>query len=561
MARRRKSAPQPAKPSVISNKGLLAIAGIALVVRLLYLWQYVHSPLAGYTIVDQSYYLNWARQLAAGDWWGSEVFEQGPLYPYLLGLVFWLFGEHETAVLAGQLLIGIGTVLLTCLCGVRLFGGTTGLIAGFIAAIYGPLVFYECMLMKSLLEPALTVLALYTVVRFREDLGWRWLWLCGLAIGAACLLRESHLLLVVPAACGAALPTASGSQTWSRQKRLLTVAVMGVATLLPLIPSALRNYRVAGEWVWVTAGGGEVFYMGHGPWATGYYSPPEFITARPPLEHEDFRREAQHRTGRQLTRGESSRFWFREGLQQIAAAPLRTAWLTMVKASALFNNFEVPDSESYEVSRQFIPLLRWLPSFGWIAGLGTLGLVLCLLQWRRHWLLVGFVAAYAAPVLLLYNFGRFRIGLVPLWILLTAFALEFLIRAWQIPGEGGSRRSFWGLVLVAAITIAAFLPPWAMPRWTIAWEACCCPARCPAERATRAARNSISTRRSSMLNSGSTRNRPPAAPPLASWPKPTWNWRVSLAARGAATKRWSTTGGRSLRSPIRWKPISIWRTC
>jgi tetratricopeptide (TPR) repeat protein len=458
MVRRRKPAPQPTEPAVIDRKGLLGIVGVAVAVRLLYFWQHLRSPLAGYYIVDQSYYLQWARQIAAGDWWGSEVFEQGPLYPYLLGLIFRLVGEHATAILAAQLLIGVGTVVLTCLCGIRLFGAATGLIAGLIAALYGPLVFYDCMLMKSFLEPALTLLALYAVVRFRDDVRASWLWLCGLAIGAACLLRESHLLLFLPAACGAAFPNATPSQHWPRQKRLLMAAALGLATLLPLLPSALRNYRVGGEWIWVTAGGGEVFYMAHGPSATGYYSPPEFITARPPLEHEDFRREAQRLTGRPLTRGESSRFWFREGLRQIAADPMRTLWLTLVKASALFNDFEVPDSESYEVNRQFIPLLHWLPSFGWLAGLGMVGLVLCLLQWRSNWLIVGFVAAYAAPVLLLYNFGRFRIGLMPLWILLAAFGLDSFLRLWRTPTQH-SRALAWSLVLMVIVTAAAFLPP------------------------------------------------------------------------------------------------------
>jgi tetratricopeptide (TPR) repeat protein len=231
------------------------------------------------------------------------------------------------------------------------------------------------------------------------------------------------------------------------------------ATVLALLPSALRNYRVAGEWVWVTAGGGEVFYMAHGPSATGYYAPPEFITARPPLEHEDFRREAERRTGQPLLYGESSRYWFREGLREIAANPLRTLRLTLVKASALLNDFEVPDSESYQIAAQFIPLLRVLPSFGWLAGLGVWGTVLCLRSWRQHWLPVGFVAAYALPVLLLYNFGRFRIGMLPVWIVLAAHGLEWIIRTWRTPDQSGRARAAGAVAVVGVVTLVAFLPP------------------------------------------------------------------------------------------------------
>ena len=354
-------------------KALALVAAVAGIVRLLYLLLYLRSPLAGYHIVDQGYYLDWSRRIAAGDWWGTEVFEQGPLYPYLLGLVFRLMGEQTTLILVLQLAVGVGTALLTSSAPRGCSARRTGLIAGLMAALYGPLVFYECMIMKSFLEPALTVLALYAILRFRDDLRQRWLWLCGLSIGAACLLRESHLLLAIPAACAAAFPGTPGAKEWTRGNRLLSAAVLAAATVLALCPSALRNYRVAGEWVWVTAGGGEVFYMAHGPSATGYYSPPEFITARPPLEHEDFRREAQLRTGQELSRGESSRFWFREGLREINDKPLRTLRLTLVKASALLNDFEVPDSESYAIASQFIVLLRGLPSFRLAGGTGRVG--------------------------------------------------------------------------------------------------------------------------------------------------------------------------------------------
>jgi tetratricopeptide (TPR) repeat protein len=463
MSKRRRTHPRPTPPApplpAVGRKGWLLVGLVAAAVRAVYFWQYQQSPLHGYHIVDQSYYLQWARQIATGDWWGQAVFEQGPLYPYLLGGVFRVLGERLDLIVAAQMTIGLGTVLLTCACAQRLFAATTGVIAGLLAAVYGPLVFYECMVMKSFLEPALTTAAFYGVLRFRDDARQRWLWLSGLAIGSACLLRESHALLVVPAALAVALadPQVDGLRT--RQSRIGSAALLAFAAMLPIVPTAMRNYRVSGELVWVTAGGGEVFYMAHGPAATGYYSPPDFITARPPLEHEDFRREARRLSGRDLSRGESSRYWFRQGWREILAHPARTLWLTVVRASVLTNDFEVPDSESYDVARQFIPVLRLLPTFGWLAGFGVLGIALCIGEWRRTWPLVGFVAAYALPVLLLYNFGRFRIGLMPLWIMLAAHGLRWLIAAWQKTVPVPRRRVIGATAAVALTTIAALLPP------------------------------------------------------------------------------------------------------
>ncbi|MEX0585340.1 MAG: glycosyltransferase family 39 protein, partial [Pirellulales bacterium] len=409
-----KAPPRNVETSAAPRNRLVLLVIVALAVRAIYFLQYRGSPLDGYHIVDQRYYLEWVRQIAAGDWLGREVFEQGPLYPYLLGGVFATLGERLNLILTAQLALGLGVVLLTYAAGRRLFDDTTALVAGLVAAVYGPLVFYDCMILKSFLEPAATLVALYALLRHRDSGRWQWLCGAGVAIGLACLLRESHVLLAIPAAAAVACGPTPHTVPRTPWDRLRPVVVLAVSVALPIIPVTLRNYRVGGEWVWVTAGGGEVFYMGHGPAATGYYSPPDFITARPPLEHEDFRREAQRRSGQVMSRGQSSRFWFHEGLRAMAANPGRTVWLTFAKASVLLNDFEVPDSESYQLSRQFVPILRVLPSFGWIVGCGLLGLALCLRQWRRYGLLLGFVAAYVAPVLLLYNFGRFRIGLMPL---------------------------------------------------------------------------------------------------------------------------------------------------
>jgi hypothetical protein len=79
----------------------LIVAAVA--VRLVVFGQYLASPLKGFHRLDQTYYLAWARRIAAGDWLGSEVFEQGPLYPYLLAIVFRLFGDRGGLILVAQM--------------------------------------------------------------------------------------------------------------------------------------------------------------------------------------------------------------------------------------------------------------------------------------------------------------------------------------------------------------------------------------------------------------------------------------------------------------------------
>jgi 4-amino-4-deoxy-L-arabinose transferase-like glycosyltransferase len=432
------------------------VFGLAVLVRVVYFLQYHASPLNGYHVLDHQYYLEWARQVAAGEH-GVAVFEQGPLYPYLLGAAFRVVGERIALIVALQMAVGTMAVVLTYLSARRLWDTRTALLGGVLAAVYGPLVFYECMVMKSFLSPVLTVAAFYAGLRWADGGRAIWLALQGAAIGLACLERESHILLWIPAVAwiwslGAEQPRAG---SW----RLARMGILTATVMACIAPTALRNWLVSGQLVIVTAGGGEVFFMAHGPHANGYYRAPDFVKPNPFVEHEDFRREAQRRAGHLMTRGQASRFWFRAAWEHAAAHPARTLWLTAKKAVILLNDFEVNDSENYRVARRVVGILYWLPSFGWISGLGLLGAAVCLCQGKRFQLLLGFVAAHVATVLLTYNFGRFRLGLTPLWCLLAACGIAWLVERWR----HGDRAMRWRAAAYGAIaalaTVVAFLPP------------------------------------------------------------------------------------------------------
>ena len=71
----------------------LIIFAVALAVRLVHIWQIKPSPFFDILLGDANGYDQWAQRLAAGDWVGSEVFYQAPLYPYFLGLIYKIFGR------------------------------------------------------------------------------------------------------------------------------------------------------------------------------------------------------------------------------------------------------------------------------------------------------------------------------------------------------------------------------------------------------------------------------------------------------------------------------------
>ena len=407
---------------------------LALCVRLFYLLSYLDSPLAGHYRTDHQFYRDWGLDLSQGTADATAAFSQGPLYAYVLGFWYWLFDSPETLILTLQAFIGSGTCLLIYASAQRLFTQRVALIAGILTAGFGPLVFYDVMLMKTFLSPFFTALILYACLRFREQQHLLWLWLAGLSVGLAVLVRENHILLTFPVLLF--LWQSSGADRAAKKLRYQSVLIFSCACAIMLVPVAIRNTLVTGEFVAVTTGGGEVFYMAQGPDANGYYSPPPFIRTHPLFEHADFRLEARQRTG-QLTMSPAacSRYWFWQGLKYAAANPLRTLKLTLIKLQILLNDYEVPDSAYFQTTREFIAPLAYLPTFGLFSGLGCLGLIVSFPRRKQLILPMGLLLAHLISILLIYNFGRFRAGMLPLWILFAAAGIDWLWSAWTRPAE------------------------------------------------------------------------------------------------------------------------------
>jgi 4-amino-4-deoxy-L-arabinose transferase-like glycosyltransferase len=451
----------PAVPATGASRALpwqlLTVLVAALATRALYLAAFTRTPLYGFFRNDHRTYREWALRIADGHLVGGGVFEQAPLYAYFLGGLYRLFGVRELPVICVQLLGGLATVALIWWCARRTAGAGAALAAGLLAAAYGPLLFSECLIMKTFLEPLLVTAALAAGLRAHAGGRRRWHAAAGAAVGLACLLRESHVLLLAPLLAAAVLPGSAAGQPPPR--RLRAAAALLLAAALMLVPSVVHNWLAAREPVVVSSGGGESLYGAFGPFATGYMELPPFATSIPNQEHEDYREEAFLRTGRPMTRGESSRYWMRETLREVAGAPGRTLRLLGRKAVMLLNDIEFPDSENYRVTEGFLPLLRYLPSFGWIAGLGLLGLLVLGSRRGAPRLAAGFGAVLLLELLLAVNIGRYRTALSAVWLLSAGAGIAWL--AAREPGRSpaGRRLRLAGGVLAAAVTGLAFTTP------------------------------------------------------------------------------------------------------
>ena len=90
-------------------------------------------------IIDAASYDQHARLLVEKGIFYQRFFWQGFLYPFFLAVVYFFTGGSMLGARLIQILLGSLLCALVYRLGARLFDRRTGVVAGAIAALYGPL--------------------------------------------------------------------------------------------------------------------------------------------------------------------------------------------------------------------------------------------------------------------------------------------------------------------------------------------------------------------------------------------------------------------------------------
>lgn len=402
--------------------GALAVFLVAFAVRLVYLLQIRSNPFFSHPIVEARMYDEWARAIAGGDLLGGGAFNQAPLYPYLLGLFYRLFGQDYLLARLAQITLGAANCCLVCALGRAVFRPRVGLLAGLIMAVYGTLVLHDAELIRPTLViffSSASLLALLRAARRPAPLRWA---AAGLLLGLTAIAWET-ILLFVPAALlwmwlalrGRSRPAAV----------LASGGALCVGLALAVLPVTARNYRVSGDFVLISAWGGLNFYLGNNPNA-------DVTTALQPGEEWDKLVELPVRAAGVTRPSERSRWFYREALSFVREEPLAWAGLLGRKLLLFWNAAEWDPNNDLSYYRSQSPLLRLLyrPDlpvvipFGLIGPLALLGVILLPRGSDGARLLLFFVLASLLSLVLFHVRARYRLPAVPALILCAAWAID-----------------------------------------------------------------------------------------------------------------------------------------
>jgi len=123
------------------SASLIIVCAVAVLIRVIYLIEISSSPFFSNLFSDSAIFDGWAKTMVrTGDWLGDEAFFMAPLYPYLLALMYAVFGHSLMMVRVVQSFTGVISALFLYLIGERIFNRSVAFVAALVMGVYPVLV-------------------------------------------------------------------------------------------------------------------------------------------------------------------------------------------------------------------------------------------------------------------------------------------------------------------------------------------------------------------------------------------------------------------------------------
>ena len=446
------------------GRALVAVLALALAVRVLNLWLVSRLPVAEYQFhwaeSDMAASWAWSGRIISGDilgrdtphqytswmrewapletwerWWGGHtVFHQAPLYAYALAAMRLVAGDGFWGIGLCQAMLGVANVALVYLLAARLFGGAVPVIAALGAALYGPFLLHETLVLRDTLGVTLSLLLLWWLAGCDDARALPWLvagWLFALAL----LAREATLVF------GPFVALWIARRFGKHPRALTTVALAFVAGVsLGLAPLVARNVVVGAPPLSLSTRGIEAFVYGNA-------ADSAVIGLTLPAASRSILEQADGRLGTAI---------------RLTLATYQGDWLRLVgnelfKLRAIFARYEPMDNVNWYYFADRSPLLRFSLHFESVLALGLVGLWLDRQRAVRHRLLRYFLLASVGALMYSTIVGRYRLPAVAVLLLYAGVTVEWTAR--EVAAGRWRRAAIAGLAAVGVAAASAHLLP------------------------------------------------------------------------------------------------------
>jgi len=357
------------------------------------------------------------KSVARGDGFqgfGPLLGRRAPLYPWMIGALYYLFGEKPLLVLLVQCLMHATTCVVAFDIGRRLLNKRTGVIAGLALALHPMMLRYVGDLHLETQLTFMTTLVVWLSVRFYEGPSLHRGAMLGLAAGCAALTKAVVLLYPGLFAIGMVLAGVR-SQQGRRNIPVLPLVVLFAAMGTVILPWTYRQYRETGHFVLISTGFSDAFLRGM------VFSRTEFITLQKP-PYTDAENEVNAYFARLRGPVPEKDDWANEQIlnqemrRRLVAEPALVARKFVV---GLFTFWYQMTSLANSALTGGVALVAWLLAF--------MGLPRARAEGRPVWLLLLPVVYLNVMLAALLALGRYSAPVTPaLWVL-AAFGVDTLL--------------------------------------------------------------------------------------------------------------------------------------
>ncbi len=435
-------------PTLREWAALLLIVLLGVGLRTLYLREVIHTPGFDTQNKEAALYQDWTKGLLTGDWTPSggtpdphlaeAPFFRPPGYPYFLAGLYSVFGNTPLAARITQMVLGLLSCVLLFFLARGAFGRAAGLAGALFMAVYWGLIYAGAELTPSALIVFLLLVLLALLRYWISSPGIMRALFPGFVLGAMALLRP-EMLVLLPLIALWGVGTAAGR----RFRALVSLVALLLGTALVIAPVTLRNYQVSKEVVPIAAMGGLELYAANNPEADGIYpkiNMKEALDLDAPLEVNGlplYLDALKKKLGNDaLTYNGLSHYFAAQAWRYMVDHPKQTLERMGKKALVFWGPAEVPNTCVPDYRKANSKLLRFMPGFEGVAALCLLGLGWVLAGavrksgWMREYpvvlLTVGMLVFLFLAYLPFFPAAQFRLGMLPLMLLLGAGAVQGL---------------------------------------------------------------------------------------------------------------------------------------
>ncbi len=409
-------------------KTLLFIFLLAFMLRMIYLMFLLKSPFFDMATLDSEIHVQWAREIADGSLLNWTPFFRAPLYPTFLSLFYLFYWDTHTTftiIRIAQFFMGSLSCVLLFLIGTRIHNKKVGILAGLIASFYWLFIYFEG---EFLIPSFLIFLILAGFLFLIEAILTKktsHLFVSGIIFGLAAITRPNILLFFPVLLVWLYLQFKKDCHF---QKALVKCGLYTVALFIPILPVTSINYLAGHDLVLISSQAGMNFFIGNNQNSDGKSAHFPGVRSSWWGTYYDIKTIAENTLNQKLKPSEVSEYWFKRGLHFIWSHPKRAFRLLVAKLGYLLDYYEIANNQDIYFFSNLNGFLNW-PMFisYWMLFPFAFAGALTNKRDRFFWLQIGFIFSYAISILLFFVCARFRLPLIPFYILLaSAFIVQKL---------------------------------------------------------------------------------------------------------------------------------------